>query len=86
MGGIIGNVSLPLEPSLEKEIFHDPHEHISIHIFNIYLLFVVSLLYVILYILKGLFVLIFSFMFEDILTGKEGWYFTYATKYCAGSI
>ena len=37
MGGLIGNVSFPLEPFLEKEIFHDPHGQISTCIFYIYL-------------------------------------------------
>ena len=36
-GGIIDNVSFPLEPSLEEEIFHDPHRQISTYIFYIYL-------------------------------------------------
>ena len=65
-------------------MFHDPHGkiHILILEYYIYLLFVVSLIFVVLYILEELFVLIFSFMFEDVLAGKEGWYLTHAIKYC----
>ena len=54
--------------------------------YYIYLAFVVSLILYFYSYYKKLFALIFSFVSEDVLVGKDDWYIRHATTYYADSI